>query len=296
MDFSFSPQLIQAYILVPHPVFSQSAHFALSAEPLLGLCCDFQEQCDVIIPDASIIGTSGFILVDERGDFVAEGLLQQEDTAQATVVVGEGVDVFEGDVELQEFLQVGGGVCVGMEQVGEGSADVLWRDARGGSFGTEAAGAEAAVEGGGGAGGEDGVIAFDEGYGQRLHDSVEHGPDAAEVIDCLHQVVHLHRLEGRGDLACPVDLLHLFPGQTVAGHTVRVVGQLDLDVLVDAEVVVALPLVTDAFGQHRKIFLLDLFASAILRLLAIFGDQPGSILSDQAIDPSLAAIPSDQLF
>lgn len=140
------------------------------------------------------------------------------------------------------------------------------------------------------------MIAFDEGYGQWLHDGVEHGPDAAEMIDRLHQVVHLHGLEGRGDLACPVDLLHLLSGQTVAGHAVRVVGQLDLDVLVDSEVVVALPLVADAFGQHRKIFLLDLFASAILRLLAIFGDQPDSILSDQAIDPSLAAIPSDQLF
>lgn len=49
---------------------------------------------------------------------MAEGLLQQEDTAQAAVVVGEGVDLFEGDVELQEGHQVGGGVFVGTEQVG----------------------------------------------------------------------------------------------------------------------------------------------------------------------------------
>lgn len=130
--------------------------------------------------------------------------------------------------------------------------NVLGRDAEVGWFGTEAAGAETGVEGGGGAVGEDGVIAFDEGYGQRLHDGVEHGPDAAEMVDRLHQVVHLHWLEGRGDLACPVDLLHLLSGQTVAGHAVRVVGQLDLDVLVDAEVVVALPLVADASDPRRE--------------------------------------------
>ena len=49
---------------------------------------------------------------------MAEGLLQQEDTAQAAVVVGEGVDVFELDVEVQDTVQVGGGMLVGMEQVG----------------------------------------------------------------------------------------------------------------------------------------------------------------------------------
>ena len=51
---------------------------------------------------------------------------------------------------------------------------------------TEAAGAKAAVQSCGGAGGEDGVIAFDERYGQRLHDGVDHLPDAAEVIDRFH--------------------------------------------------------------------------------------------------------------
>ena len=99
---------------MPHP----PADFLLPLEPFLGLHCDFQQLLEVTIPDAFVIGTSGFVLVDERGDFVAEGLLQQEDTAQAAVVVGEGVDVFELDVEVQDTVQVGGGMLVGMEQVG----------------------------------------------------------------------------------------------------------------------------------------------------------------------------------
>lgn len=98
----------------PHP----PANFLLPLETLLGLCCDFQQLLEIIIPDAAIIGTSGFVLVDERRDFVVEGLLQQEDTAQAAVVVGEGVDVFELDVEVQDAVQVGGGMLVGMEQIG----------------------------------------------------------------------------------------------------------------------------------------------------------------------------------
>ena len=35
---------------------------------------------------------------------MAEGFLQQEDAAQAAVVVGEGVDLLEGNMEAQELF------------------------------------------------------------------------------------------------------------------------------------------------------------------------------------------------
>ena len=184
---------------------------------------------------------------------------------------------------------------VNAQKVGEAFADVLWRESEFAWLCAEAAGVQAAVEGGGGAGGQDAVVAFDEHHGQRLHDRVKHGPDAAEVVDRLNQIVYLHRFEGRADLARAIDLLHLLPGQPVAGHAARVIGQFDLDVFVDAEVVIARLLVADASDQGWQIFLLDSLASAVLRLLAIHRDQPRSVLSNQTSDPSLAAITPHQL-
>lgn len=66
--------------------------------------CDRLQFLQVIVPDAAVIGTSGFVLVDEGCQFVAEGFLQQEDAAQAAVVVGEGVDLLEGNMEAQELF------------------------------------------------------------------------------------------------------------------------------------------------------------------------------------------------
>ena len=49
---------------------------------------------------------------------MAEAFFEEEDAPCSAVVVGEGVDLFEGDVELQEGCQVGGSSFVGVEQVG----------------------------------------------------------------------------------------------------------------------------------------------------------------------------------
>lgn len=149
---------------------------------------------------------------------MAEGFLQQEDAAQAAVVVGEGVDLLEGNMEAQELFQAVRRSLVDTQKVGEVFADVLWRESEFAWLCAEAAGVEAAVEGGGSSGGQDAVVAFDERHGQRLHDRVKHGPDAAEVVDRLHQIVYLHGFEGRADLARTIDLLHLLPGQPIAGH------------------------------------------------------------------------------
>lgn len=149
---------------------------------------------------------------------MSETFFEHEDAAQAAVVVGEGVDLLEGDMEAQELFQAVRGSLVDTQKVGEGFADVLWRESEFAGLCAEAAGVQFAVEGSGGTVGQDAVVAFDEQHGQRLHDRVKHGPDAAEVIDRLHQVVHLHGLEGCADFSRAVDLLHLLPSQPVAGH------------------------------------------------------------------------------
>lgn len=149
---------------------------------------------------------------------MAEAFFEEEDAAQAAVVVGEGVDLLEGDMEAQELFQAVWGSLVGTQEICEGFADVLWRESEFTWLCAEAAGVQSSVEGSGGAVGQDAVVAFDERHGQRLHDRVKHGPDATEVIDRLHQIIYLHGFEGRADLARAMHLLHLLPGQPVAGH------------------------------------------------------------------------------
>ena len=200
------------------PISHQSTHPLLPLEPFLCRDCDCLQLLQVIVPDAAVISSSGFVLEDEGREFVAEAFFEEEDAAQAAVVVGEGVDLLEGNMEAQELFQAVWRSLVDTQKVGEGFADVLWWESEFALLCAEAAGVQAAVEGGGGAGGQDAVVAFDEQHGQRLHDRVKHGPDAAEMVDRLHQIVYLHGFEGRADLARAIDLLHLLPGQPVAGH------------------------------------------------------------------------------
>ena len=49
---------------------------------------------------------------------MAEAFFEDDDAPCAAIVVVEGVDVFKLDVEVQDAVQVGGGMFVGMEQVG----------------------------------------------------------------------------------------------------------------------------------------------------------------------------------
>ena len=55
------------------------------------------------------IGGAGFVWADKEGDVVVEAFFGEENSACAAVAVGEDVDKFEQDVEVQESVQVGGG-------------------------------------------------------------------------------------------------------------------------------------------------------------------------------------------
>ena len=85
--------------MLSSPIPHQPANILLPPEPFLCNDCNRLQLLQVIVPDAAVIGTSGFVLEDEGCEVVAEGFLQQEDAAQAAVVVGEGVDLLEGDME-----------------------------------------------------------------------------------------------------------------------------------------------------------------------------------------------------
>ena len=55
-------------------------------------------------------------------------------------------------------------------------------------------------------------------------------------------------IEGMRNPIGSIHFFHLLPGQSIAGHTVGTVCQVHLDVLIDAEMVVLVPLVDDLLG------------------------------------------------
>ena len=60
--------------------------------------------------------------------------------------------------------------------------------------------------------------------------------DTGNVVVRLDEIIHLDRLETRGDLAFLVDLLHLIEHQSVAGQAVGAVAEIDLYVIVETVV------------------------------------------------------------
>ncbi len=73
----------------------------------------------------------------------------------------------------------------------------------------------------------------------------DHIAHTDEVVGDFYQIINAHRLKGDADFPGAVNFNHLIPGEPVAGHAARGIGQIDLDVFVDAEVLVALVLVED---------------------------------------------------
>ena len=136
------------------------------------------------------------------------------------------------------------------------------------------------------------MVSTDQVRRQGLDDCVHRLPDMQEVVQHLDQVVYLHWLKGRADLAGALDHLHLVPGQAVAGHAIRVVGQFDLDVFIDAKVVVADVLVEDFSGRRGEFCEFHRFASRFLRICR---DLPVSLPLNRSWNLSFFAISANHL-
>ena len=199
-------------------VAHQTTQFFLAFKPFLSCFCYLQQQLHIVLLDALVIGFAGFVGDGEGSDIVAEGFFKEEDAAQAAVVVVERVESLEGNMEAQELFQAVWGSLVGAQEICDGFAYLLWREAKRVFFGAESAGDAFAREGGYRTRGQDAVKSFDQRHRQWLHSNFEHGPDASEVVHDLQQVIDLHGFKGRADLARAKYLLDLVPGQAVAGH------------------------------------------------------------------------------
>jgi len=188
----------------------------------LGFQGDFHERFVGVVPgdDSPHVGGSPLIVDDEGVDAMAEALLHHYQPAHAAVIVLEGSDHLEFDVEIQNTLHVGRVLLVVLQEGSEARA----YDFRGN---TELLHGPAVFAGqdflpavGIGAVGEGVVELFDEGLGQWQGEVVNDISHGGEVVRRLDDIVHLHRLKAAEELVFAVDLLHQVPGEAVAGHAV----------------------------------------------------------------------------
>ena len=203
--------------------------------------------------NTAVVGTSALIVDDEWINAVAEAFLHHDQAADTAVVIFKWTDPFEADVKVQDAFHVNGALLVFLQEGRQRGDDIFMWDANLGLGKTELAGAEIFLAIGIGSICKDMVQFFDKSLRQRRGNVVDDITDGGEVIDNLDDVIHLHRLECRADLIGAVDLLNLVSCQPVTGHTVGGVGQIHLDVLIDAVMVILASLVNHTLGKVGKI-------------------------------------------
>lgn len=179
------------------------------------------------------------IVDDDRGEAVAQALFEHQQATDTAVAVLEGVDALELHMKIQDILQ--GDRLLGLVFLthgGEGGAHLIWGDVQ--------PGFKRGVRGAVGAGGlllvpmaaqvaEQGAVEFGkETRLQLLHRVVQNIVHADEMVAGFNEVVELHFLVSRQDLIFVVKEFYLIEGETVTGHAVGGIGQVRLQIIVDA--------------------------------------------------------------
>ena len=229
-------------------------HFALEAF----LCFEgYGHQWLVIfapVGNTAVVGASALIADDEWGDAVTQAFLHHDQATNSAVVIFKGMDPLEADMEVQDTFHVNRAFLVFLQESGQRGDDIFVWDANLGSGKTELTGAQVFFTVGIGSICKDMVQFFDKSLRQRRGNIAHAITDGGKVIDCLDDVVHLHRLKGRTNLIGAVYLLNFVSCQPVACHTVGGVGQVHLDVLIDAVVIILASLIYHALGKGGERF------------------------------------------
>ena len=140
---------------------------------------------------------------------------------------------------------------------------------------------------------QDGVQPLDKWFRQPCFCQIDDEVYAAEVVDCLHDVVYVYRLVGDANRVGLKDVARLFVGQAAAFHVVGVVGEVDLCAVVDA-----------AFQRHG-FFLAQRFEQGRRRCLpgipllggsGVFGDVPCLSREKRSVDFPRCAVVARRAF
>ena len=109
------------------------------------------------------------------------------------------------------------------------------------------------------------------------------------VVQNLHQIGYLHRLEGYRYLSFREDGFHLLPGQPVAGHAAGAVGQIDLDIIVQPVKALLLFLPEQLLCQCRECSCSRIHGFCSAGFLCVLWDQPRPFLLDNTGNSFLSA-------
>lgn len=85
--------------------FEEFLGLSLVFKNVLGFGAGFEELGAVVGPaaDAFEVGGAVFIVDDERRDFVAQALLEEEEASDASVAVIEGMNLLKANVEVEQI-------------------------------------------------------------------------------------------------------------------------------------------------------------------------------------------------
>ena len=172
---------------------------------------------------------------------MAQAFLEHEQPADASVAVCEGPDAFQAHMEVQNLCQLHlVKALVFRDQGVHLGVYILWRRgfglAQGAGISAVLARMKLELTLRHGAVAEHGVKLADIGLGDAAGSGVDDMADTVEVVIRLDEIVHLDGLKARGNLAFPVDFLHLCEQEPVAGQTVGAVAEVDLYVIVETVV------------------------------------------------------------
>ena len=232
---------------------SAELHFALEA--VLCLKGYGYQQIGIGAPggDSTVI-SAPFLIVDDEGIYtVTQALLQHDQAADPAVIILKRMDLLKAHMKVQDVVNVGRTFLIILEQSCQSSADIFGADAELVGRCPVFAGPQLLLAVGIGAVCKDMVQFFDECLRQRRGNVIDDISHSGKVIDGFDNIIHLNWLKCRADLIGAVDLLHLVSCQTIAGNAVGGVGQVHLNVLIDAVVVILVALVDDAFGEGCEI-------------------------------------------
>ena len=199
--------------------------------------------------DAAMVGGAAFIVEDERVDAVAQAFFHHDQATEAAVVILERVDLLEADVEIEDAFHIHGAFFVVFQKSRQRRGDVFRCDTELGFRQAEFTGAECFFAVGVGAVCKGDVQFLEKRLRQGCGDVIDDQAHGGEVVDRFDDIVDFDGFEGGTDLVGAVDFLNLAAGQAVARHAIGRVGQVHLNILVDAVVVILAPLIDHAFGE-----------------------------------------------
>ena len=122
---------------------------------------------------------------------------------------------------------------------------------------------------------------------------VNHIGAGTKVIVDIENIIDLHGFKGYRNLACPIEFENLIAGESIAGHTTGTIGEVDLQILVDSEVII--------FRSLRY----DLLSGSLVGgwlLIKVFGfgsviwDDPDSVNTCCAMDLTALTVATNGAF